>query len=462
MTSPFRQLEQFIFDKMVDMNTAGASFAFFEGDKIVWSRGFGYRDIDKRLPATPDTMYDVASVTKSFTVTAIMQLVEQGKLSLDDPIENIIPDFHVRPGGEQILVRHLITHTSGIPELGSSTRMKGALIGTRDDIMPLADFPDYLLFMSDLDKWTIGKPGETFRYSNDGFALLGYIVQLVSGMSYQAYLKQNVLEPLGMTRSTFAKADADADDNVATPYALIDGRHVPMIYPFKHIGSFSGLITSPIELAKFSAMMLNGGVAPGTGARVLSQASIDEMLVPRIPTDDGEGVEKLYDSSYGFEIIPDFFGKRMVGHGGWIDISVAFHGFVPEAGIGAAIGMNGAGFLPDLIAMYGMALMMGKNPLDLPYVEPMVLIGELPGTYHTYRDTLPCKVRQVGSFLMIEMQIEKHRTITVPLVPDVLTHERRLFYTKLLNYRRNVEFTVKDGVVEFTYERFIFRKDLPR
>jgi CubicO group peptidase (beta-lactamase class C family) len=447
---------------MVDLNTVGASFAFFEGDKIVWSRGFGYRNLEKRLPATPDTLYDVASVTKTFTVTAVLQLVEAGKLSLDDAVEDIIPDFHIRPGGEKILVKHLVIHTSGIPELGSSTRTKGGLLGTRDDLLPLADFPDYLLFMNDADKWTIGKPGDTFRYSNDGYVLLGYIVELVSGMSYQDYMKQHVLEPLGMTRSFFSKADVDADDNVATPYALIDGKHVPMIYPFKHVGSFSGLITSPIELAKFSAMMMNGGVAPSTGARVLSQESVDSMLVPRIPTDVGEGVESFYHYSYGYDVAPDFLGTKLAGHGGWIDISVAYHGYVPEYGIGAAVGMNGAGFLPDFIAMYGLAMMMGKNPEDLRFVEPMRLMAELPGTYKTYRDNLPCKVKQVGSFLMIEMNIEKHRTQTIILVPDKLTQESRMFYTMVFTSKRLVEFTVKNGVVEFTYERFIFRKDLPR
>lgn len=113
----FKKLEYFIFEKMAQMNTAGISMALVAGNEVVWSRGFGFRDVAQRLPATSGTIYDVASVTKSFSAVAILQLQEQGKLSLEDPVTKFIPEFHIKPFGETIKIKHLLTHTSGLPGL---------------------------------------------------------------------------------------------------------------------------------------------------------------------------------------------------------------------------------------------------------------------------------------------------------------------------------------------------------
>jgi CubicO group peptidase (beta-lactamase class C family) len=410
--------------------------------------------VGERLPATPGTVYDIASVTKSFTAAAVLQLEEQGMLSLEDPVDKFIPEFHIKPFGETIKIKHLLTHSSGIPGLGSSTRMKGSILGTRDDLMPIVEFEDYLTFMRDAQEWAVARPGERFLYSNEGYALLGYLVQLCAGIPFTEYVKNNILEPLGMTRSYFNKVEVEADPDVATLHAInTEGHRVPMPYPFGRVNSHSGLISNADDLMRFVSMCINRGEYEG--ARVLSAQSVEAMLTPRIPT--GSSREMSY--GYGFDLIPDFFGHKLAGHGGWIDISAAYVGFVPEKRLGAVVLMNGAGYLPDFIAMYGLAMLLGENPDSLPFIVRDRMLEELTGTYKTYMDTIGAQVKRMGGFLMLELRYEDHRRMTVPLIPDTLTENHRLFYTMFLTVRSDVEFTVKNGRIELNYQRWLFRKD---
>ena len=277
----FKKLEYFIFEKMAAMNTAGISMALVEDDEIIWSRGFGFRSISERLPATPGTVYDVASVSKSFTAVAVLQLQEQRKLSLEDPVAKFIPEFQIKPFGETIKIKHLLSHTSGLPGLGSSTRMK-AVIGTRNDLMPLISYEDYLIFLHDAQQWALAKPGERYLYSNEGYALLGYVIQKCAGISYDEYITSNILAPLGMTRSYFSREDVEADHDVATLYALIEGRLVPKPYLYTHVNSFTGLVTNVLDLTKYVSMLINRGTYQGT--RVLSPQSVEAMSTMQITT----------------------------------------------------------------------------------------------------------------------------------------------------------------------------------
>jgi CubicO group peptidase (beta-lactamase class C family) len=113
----FEILEEFLRERMRRTRLPGVSLALVRGEEVVYARGFGFRDLEKRLPATPATAYGIGSITKSFTALGIMQLVEEGKLSLDDPVEKFLP-LKIRPFGELIRVWHLLSHTAGIPCFG--------------------------------------------------------------------------------------------------------------------------------------------------------------------------------------------------------------------------------------------------------------------------------------------------------------------------------------------------------
>ena len=454
----FKKLEYFIFEKMAAMNTAGISMALVEDDEIIWSRGFGFRSISERLPATPGTVYDVASVSKSFTAVAVLQLQEQRKLSLEDPVAKFIPEFQIKPFGETIKIKHLLSHTSGLPGLGSSTRMK-AVIGTRNDLMPLISYEDYLIFLHDAQQWALAKPGERYLYSNEGYALLGYVIQKCAGISYDEYITSNILAPLGMTRSYFSREDVEADHDVATLYALIEGRLVPKPYLYTHVNSFTGLVTNVLDLTKYVSMLINRGTYQGT--RVLSPQSVEAMSTMQITTREQFTSDVSYGYGYGLDIISGFLGHTLAGHGGWIDISTAYMGFLPEKRIGVAVLANGAAYVPNYIAMYGLAIMLGEDPNALPFIERDRMLNELTGTYLTYMNTIGAQVTQLGGSLMLELSYEDHRGVTLPLTPDTLTEKRRSFFAMSLTFRANVEFTIEKGRIELSYERFLFRKTIP-
>jgi len=162
-----------------------------QGGKVLLSKGYGMANLELGVPNTPQTKFRLGSVTKQFTAMAIMQLQERGLLDVNNPITKYIPDY---PNGEKITIRHLLTHTSGIPNL--------------------TDFPDFLETMmlpSPVEK-TIERfknkplefePGEKFSYSNSGYILLGYLIEKISGKSYEDFLSENIFQPLNMVNSGY-------------------------------------------------------------------------------------------------------------------------------------------------------------------------------------------------------------------------------------------------------------------
>jgi len=193
------------------------------GGKVLLSKGYGMANLELGVPNTPQTKFRLGSVTKQFTAMAIMQLQERGLLDVNNPITKYIPDY---PNGEKITIRHLLTHTSGIPNL--------------------TDFPDFLETMmlpSPVEK-TIERfknkplefePGEKFSYSNSGYVLLGYLIEKISGKSYEDFLSENIFQPLNMVNSGYDHSSTILK-NRASGYSLgtdgiINAAYIDMSLP---------------------------------------------------------------------------------------------------------------------------------------------------------------------------------------------------------------------------------------
>lgn len=255
----------FIRERMQKEKIQGLSVALVDDQRLVWAEGFGFADRAAKVPATADTVYRAGAVTKLFTVVAALQLAEQGRLGLDRPLAEYVPNFSMRtrfPAAPPVTIRNLMTHHSGLP----SDHLKGMWTETPQ---PLTALPDLLR-----EDYVGNPPGTVFSYSNVGMALLGLAVQNASGQEYGAEVAQNVLRPLAMDRSTLAhgpahgpeasKAYAGAADAVETPL-----RDVPS----------SGLNTSARDLGHFVRMILGEGQADGK--RILKPESVREMLRPQ-------------------------------------------------------------------------------------------------------------------------------------------------------------------------------------
>lgn len=446
----FAKLEEFIFAKMSETKLPGLSVAIVKGDEVVWSKAFGFRDLERGLAATPHTLYGIGSVTKSFTALAIMQLAEQGKLKVNDPVDAYVP-INIQPGGDPIRISHLLSHSSGIPALAYAEAAIRAATGAGENWLPIANCSDLLTFMADAQDWTLTRPGERWFYLNEGYALLGYVIEKCSAIPYQEYVHKHVLAPLGMERSFFSKVEVEKDPDAATPYIITrDGERKPSAYPYGGISSDGALISSVLDLSKYVAMYLRWG--EHGGVRLLSQDSVETMETPQIALPH-QGLFGEGSYSYGLSITPDFLGHKLISHGGSVLVATAYIGFIPKQGVGIALLANGSGYSLSQLGMYGLTILLEKDPEELPFVQMERALTELVGTYETYKGTMKAQVKRMGDFLTIEIR-DRYNDLVLPLVPEAIEGEIRTFYTLRAGIRLPVEFRVREMEIDLIFERY--------
>lgn len=451
----FAQLEAFIFEKVSDSYLPGLSAVAVKGNDVIWAKGFGFRNLDYGLAATPHTLYGIGSLTKSFTAMAIMQLAEQGKLSLTDPIDTYVP-LDVHPHGQPILLWHLLTHSSGIPALGYAESVLRGVTGAGEDWLPIASAGDLLHFMREAQSWVVSAPGERWFYLNEGYAILGEVIARCSDMSYGDYVQAHILAPLNMQRSFFHKAQVDQDQDAATPYIITrDRTRIPSTYPYGAITADGGLISNALDLANYLAMYLAEGRFGGV--QLLSPQSVQAMCTSRItlPLQHSSFGDPGY--AYGFVVFPAFLGHQLVDHSGSVHTATAYFGFLPQQQVGIALLANGSGHALSQLGFYGLALLLGEDPEQLPFVQRERMLRSVEGVYETYKSTMQAEVKRSGDFLTVRMRT-KYNDMIVPLIPETLEEHRRLFYTLIATHKLPVEFHLRDHDIELLFERYCLRR----
>ncbi len=243
MTGPdWQGFEEFASRYIAAYGVPGIAVGVANRGEMVYWKGFGWRDRERQLPVTPDTLFGIGSITKSFTAVAVMQLIEQGKLRTSDPVRKYLPELRIGRDtaiAESITIHHLLTHTTGTPPLPSliycmltSMRADPSMADHPGaarfaDAKALDCYTDFEEFLAGLDVAPLANPGAVFSYLNDGWALLGEIVTRISGLQYEDYVSEHILKPAGMTRSTFRLETLLAVDDVATLYAGKPGSDAP-------------------------------------------------------------------------------------------------------------------------------------------------------------------------------------------------------------------------------------------
>ena len=286
---------------VAEHRTAGVSVAVVKNGRTVLAKGYGFADLENDVPATAETVYRIGSVTKQFTSAAIMRLVEQGKVSLDDTLQKFLPNFPTQ--GNRVTVRHLLNHTSGIKSytsLGPKWQRVNRLDLATDSLVALfANEPfDF-------------KPGDKWLYDNSGYFLLGMIIEKVSGKPYGQYLKDELFTPLGL-KSTIYCDQAPLIKHRAQGYAFrpdstfINAEPLSMTQPYA-AGSLCSTVT---DLAAWTLALSSG--------KVVSPASYKQMTTPGT-LNDGKPL------TYGFGLgVGTVGGHRQVSHNGGIN------GFISE------------------------------------------------------------------------------------------------------------------------------------
>lgn len=331
---------------------SGLSVGVKRGEDLLLAQGYGYADLENRVPAGPQTVYGIGSVTKQFTAAAVMKLVEEGALSLDDPITRHLPDYPTR--GQVVTIRHLLTHTSGIWSYPREDTPYDSLAVDLSDEELRARFEDVPFDFA---------PGESFGYSNSAYLLLGMIIGSVSGHPYPDYMREHVFVPLGLTRTRYC------DHRTITPgrargYWIEEGELVNAAYlSMTHPGAAGALCSTVLDLLSWSTALRSG--------RLISTASYEQMVTPAV-LNDGREVP------YGFGLRPltRLEGHRSVSHSGGVNGYTSQLDYYPDADLDIVVISNTNGRhvqrFADTVAKWALGIpvpVIGDEPRSLRELE---------------------------------------------------------------------------------------------
>lgn len=363
---PFGELDDKINAGMKTYGIPGVALAVWAGGQE-YVKGYGVTNVDRPVPVDGDTVFRIGSTTKTFTGTAIMRLVDDGKVELNAPVRRYLPDFAVADPvvSEAVTVRQLLNHTSGW--MGDDVQD----FGVGDDA--LARYVGSLTRLPQLNP-----PGTVFAYNNAGLAVAGRIIEVVTGSSYEAAVQELLLNPLQLNHTHFF-TDQLTGLNVATPHNVIDGKPVVdndfWAFP-RSCNPTGGLISSVRDQLRYARFHLGDGTAPN-GSRLLSQRSLEAMR-----SDPGAGGTlqvELTGMGVAWMLRPSAEGKLIVQHGGtWSGQRSGFF-MVPDRNFAMTMLTNsegGAQLLVDLFAD-DWALRRFADVSNLPAVAQRLSAAEL-------------------------------------------------------------------------------------
>ena len=432
----------------------GLSIAVVKNGETLYAEGFGSRDRERNLPATPDTLYGIGSITKSFVAIAIMQLVEKGLLKLDDPVSKHAP-FKIGLKDKPIKIHNLLTHSLGLPSLATSSVAFYKSVGY-DTGIPFGSPDDFYRLINGAQGEIVDEPGKRFFYHNAAWRILGHIIQQKTGTPFHVYIKEKVMKPLGVNRSTLNTAEFNTDPDRITPYwKKPDGSVNPTKFPypnpddnkpFSFMAAAGGITSSANEMAKY----MNAHIAKDSG--LITPESFELMQTLHIHRPDGYYGENGY--GYGLGVTPDFHGRKMISHGGSILVSTAHMSLVPEEGLGVMIMGNSAKIAYEAINESILALLMGLDPFESTpglYVKQRML--DLTGRYETYMGIESVDVRYKGGLLYLESETPFAKTST-PIIPEDPLMGETKFFTLVDGVKAPIVF---DGGNLFV-ERYVYHK----
>lgn len=327
-------IEKLILDHAEEKQIPGIAYGIVVDGELVLANATGMANLERDIAATTSSAFRIASMTKSFTTMAIMKLRDEGKLSLKDPVLHYIPEMArlVYPTSDSplITIENLMTMTPGFPEDNPW--------GDRQ-----LDEPDQMLIDLITDGISFSNPpSQEYEYSNTGYAMLGNIISRVSGMSYQEYITENILEPLGM-ESTYWDYAQVQEDQLAIGYRWEDGQW--KLEPMLRDGSFGaigGMITTIEDFARYVSLHLSAWPARSDEELgPVKRNTLREMHTPQFPRlyanakdYNGEPCATMSGYGYGLGINQDCHGRKGVRHGGALPGFGSNFVFYPEYGIG--------------------------------------------------------------------------------------------------------------------------------
>jgi CubicO group peptidase (beta-lactamase class C family) len=377
-------LDPIFVSQMEQRHIPGAVIVFVKDGEISFAKGYGWADLEKKTPVSPErTLFRVGSISKLFTATAVMQLAERGAIHLEDDVNRYLKLFRIDSSFPQpVTFAHLLTHTAGFDE-----RAIGIAAPTEADLLPLGEY------LARRMPPRVRPPGEQINYSNHGFALLGYLIEAISGISFEAYINRNIFQPLGMMQSSF-RLTPELASNLAVGYEFDGGEYRPFPFDYLNVSPAGALLSTGADMAKFIIAHLQDGRLGEE--RILSEESALEMQRRHFTNDP-----RLSGVAYGFfEEIRQ--RRRVLWHnGGWFGFASQLL-LLPDERIGLFIAENS--LEPGLYLEVTKRFLRNYFPVAEEAEPPLVPfpaqneVGRFVGHYrhaHYARRTL----EKIGTFL---------------------------------------------------------------
>ncbi len=348
----FSEIDTYIKQMMADYSVPGVGIGLVQDGKIIYTKGYGVRDTKTNAPVTENTQFEIGSITKSFTSLGALQLVEQGKLDLDTPIIKYLPDFKLSdPAATQkVTMRHVLSHTSGLPPANADV-FQGK---PRQQI--LTDIASINL---------TAQPGQTWQYSNQNFVIAGAVIEKVSGQSWEDYIRQHILNPLGMKTANFDVATMQKTPDFASPHQL-DVLKGMQPAPFTELGGYgpAGSINASVqEMAQYVRFQVGDGSFDG-GQPVISNNLFNLMHTQQFAMPQSSDL--FTNQGYGLGwTTGEYRGYKLVSHDGSTNTFFANAFLAPAAKSGVIVLTNGP-YHPSVITFsYATSLRLTEWVLGL-------------------------------------------------------------------------------------------------
>src|SRR5229473_1025434 len=356
-------LDSYIARVLKTFEVPGLAVAIVKDGKVVLAKGYGVRKLGETTPVDENTLFGIGSNTKAFTSAALATLVDEGKISWDDPVYQRLPGFQMYDPyvSHEMTIRDLLTHRSGMG-LG-----EGDLLFWPPSTFTRAEIIHRLRFM---------KPASSFRshfaYDNLLYIAAGQIIPAVTGKSWEDYVRERILLPLGMNRTNLSNAAFKSGDNYAWPHSKLDGRlQIIDFINLDNAGPAGSINSSVAEMAKWVALQLNRGKLPNSDARLFSERQSREMWSAQtiLPAGERPGPlsalsSKFADYGLGWGL-RDYHGRKLVGHTGGVAGFVSRVMLVPEEKLGVVILTNAEeGFAFDSILFHLLDSYFGSGKTD--------------------------------------------------------------------------------------------------
>jgi len=347
-------LDGFVSKALVDWEVPGLAIVVVRDGKVVYSKGFGKRSMKDDLPVTPQTLFAIGSCTKAFTTFVMGTLVDEGKLDWDRPVRDYLPEFKLRDASasERITPRDLVTHRSGLPR-HDAVWYNATDLSRKELVARLA----FLEANADLRaKW---------QYNNLMFLSAGYLVERITGESWENAVRKRILAPLGMSASNFSVADSQKAVDFALPYEERGDKVVEV--PFRTITNMgpAGSINSSVEdLSRWLIALLSDGKAGGK--QVIRKETLAEILEPQSATGQPQERPEISAPEYAMGWgVATYRGHTRIQHGGGIDGFSALVTLAPHDGIGIAVlaNLSGTG-LPGVLTNHVLDRILGLSEID--------------------------------------------------------------------------------------------------